>query len=94
MEDANSFTPHDAVASSARTPGSYTTYNLDPPARLLVAGPNVLAVQVHNVTLADPDLFFRAQLRTNTAGTNRTLVNPVSTWNYFIGTEEPLPPSR
>ena len=92
MDAANSFTPHDAVASTARTPGSYATYNLDPPARLLVAGSNVLAVQVHNVALADPDLFFRAQLRTNSAGTNRTLVNAVSTWNYFIGTEEPLPP--
>lgn len=92
MDAANSFTPHDAVASGARTPGSYTTFDLDPPARLLVAGPNVLAVQVHNVSLADPDLFLRAQLQTHSTGTNRILVSPASTWNYHIGTAEPLPP--
>ena len=90
MAEANAFTPHNAVASSARTPGTYTTYTLDPPSRLLIAGQNVLAVQVHNVALADADLFLRAQLRTNTSGTNHTLVAPTSTWNYLVGTEEPI----
>ena len=90
MAEANSFTPHNAVASAARTPGSYTTYNLDPPARLLIQGQNVFSVQIHNVTLNDADLFFRAQLRTNSAGTNRTLVTPTGIFNYFVGTGEPV----
>lgn len=89
MDLANSFTPHNAVASSARTPGGYATYNLDPPARLIQQGQNVLAVQVHNVTLQDSDLFMRAQLRTNPSGTNRLIVPATSTWNYFVGLTEP-----
>jgi len=89
MDLANSFVPHNAVASSARTPGPYTTYNLEPPARLLYEGQNVLAVQVHNVNLNDSDLFMRAQLRTNPSGTNATLVSAHSTWNYFVGVSEP-----
>lgn len=90
MAEANSFTPHNAVASAARTPGTTTTYTLDPPARLLNEGQNVLAVQIHNLTLADTDLFFRPQLLTNPAGTNRTLVSNTASYRYFIGTEEPL----
>lgn len=90
MGQANAFTPYNAVAASVRNGGSYTTYNLDPPARLLSVGPNVLSVQVHNLSLADADLFMRAQLRTNSAGTNRTMVTPTSTWRYFVGTSEPI----
>lgn len=90
LAEVNSFTPHTAVASSTRTPGTLTTYNLDPPARLLIQGQNVLAIQAHNVTLADADLLLRGQLKTNTAGTNRTLVSPTAVFRYFIGTDEPL----
>lgn len=90
MAEANSFTPFNAVASAVRAPGTYTTYTLDPPARLLIQGENVLSVQIHNVSLGDADLFFRAQLRTNPAGTNRTLVAPTDGFRYFIGTEEPV----
>lgn len=92
LDQANSFTPHDKVASSARSPGSYATYTLDPPGRLISEGQNVLAVQVHNVSLTDADLFMRAQLRTNPSGTNRTLVTATATWKYFIGIDEPVPP--
>jgi len=90
LEQAHSFTPHHAVASSARTPGSYATYTLDPPGRHLIEGQNVLAVQVHNVSLSDADLFLRAQLRTHPAGTNRLIVPANATWSYFVGTNEPL----
>lgn len=90
MGQANAFTPFNAVASSVRNGGTFTTYNLDTPARLLSVGQNVLSVQVHNVSLADADLFMRAQLRTNSAGTNRTMVTPTSTWSYFVGTSEPI----
>lgn len=89
MDLANSYTPHDAVASSARGPGSYATYTLDLPARLISPGLNVLAIQVHNVSLADSDLFLRAQLRTNPAGTNALLVAANATWKYFVGLSEP-----
>lgn len=89
LDLANSFVPHDAVAASARTPGSYGTYTLDPPARLLAEGPNVLSVQVHNVNLGDSDLFMRAQLRTNPSGGNRLLVQATDTWKYFVGVSEP-----
>jgi len=90
MDLANSFTPHHAVASSARTPGSYTTYNLDVPARHITTGLNVFAIQVHNVELNDPDLFIRAQLRTNPSGSNAILVQPNATWKYFVGVSEPV----
>lgn len=92
LDLANSFTPHDAVASSARGPGSYATYTLDVPARLISAGLNVLSVQVHNVTLNDPDLFLRAQLRTSPSGTNAILVQPNANWAYFVGVSEPPVP--
>jgi len=89
MDLANSFTPHDAVASSARSPGSYATYTLDLPSRLISPGLNVLAIQVHNVNLGDSDLFLRAQLRTNPAGTNALLVPVNAMWKYFVGVSEP-----
>lgn len=86
----NSFVPHSAVATAANaSPQSYVTHTLDPPARLLKAGLNVLAVQLHNVSIADADLFLRAILRTNSLGTNRQLVGASSTWRYLIGTDEP-----
>jgi hypothetical protein len=87
---ANAFTPRTAVADSARSGGSSTTYTLDPPSRLLTVGQNVLSVQVHNLSLNDADLFFRCLLRTNSAGSNRTLVNYTNTWRYWIGTDEPV----
>lgn len=89
LDLANSFTPHTAVATSARTPGGYATYTLDLPARLIEQGLNVLAIQVHNVHLNDSDLFLRAQLRTNPAGTNALLVPANATWKYFVGVSEP-----
>lgn len=89
---ANSFVPHTAVADSANTtPQTSVTYTLDPPAAMLREGQNVLAVQVHNVSVSDPDLFLRAQLRTNILGSNQQLVGYTSSWTYFPGTEEPLP---
>ncbi len=89
LDLAHSFVPHDAVAASARTPGGYATHTLDLPARLISEGLNVLAVQVHNVSLNDSDLFMRAQLRTNPSGTNALLVPATTTWRYFVGVSEP-----
>ena len=90
MSEANSFTPHNAVASGARTPGTYAAYNLDPPARLLTSGQNVLAVQVHNVSSANSDLYFRTELKTTAAGTGRTLVPSTAVFRYFVGVQEPV----
>lgn len=90
LSEANSFTPHNAVANAARSGGTQTTFTLPLPKELLVEGPNVLAIQVHNLTLADGDLLMRPLLRTNPAGTSRTLVPLNASWRYFRGTEEPV----
>ena len=88
LGQANAFTPHDAVADSVHNGSSTsTTYTLDPPAKLLTLGQNVLAVQVHNVTVADSDLFLRARLQ-RSGGT--ALVDYANTWKYFVGVTEPV----
>src|SRR4030095_15170513 len=56
----NTFTPHDAVADSPTF--TTETITIDPPAKLLVAGSNVLAVQVHNTSINDPDLLIKPDL--------------------------------
>ncbi|HEX5175452.1 MAG TPA: chitobiase/beta-hexosaminidase C-terminal domain-containing protein, partial [Chthoniobacteraceae bacterium] len=84
----NTFTPHDAVADGASS--ATETITIDPPAKLLVPGSNVLAIQVHNVGINDPDLLIKADLRT-TGPSNRFLVSNLDTWKYFPGTVEPVP---
>ena len=84
----NTFTPHDAVADSATS--AIETITIDPPANLLVAGNNVLAIQVHNVTINDADLLIKADLKT-TGPSNRFVVTNNTTWKYLPGTDEPVP---
>ncbi|MEO7317708.1 MAG: lamin tail domain-containing protein, partial [Chthoniobacteraceae bacterium] len=89
LAQANAFTPHDAVADSVHNANATsTTYTLDPPAKLLNLGQNVLAVQVHNLTVADLDLFMRARLQR--FGAARILVDYTNTWKYFVGVTEPV----
>src|SRR4029079_6819234 len=83
------FTPHDAVADSAAI-STTETITLDSAAALLVPGNNVLAIQVHNVSINDADLLARVDLKT-TGPSNRLLVNNTDSWNYFPGTVEPIP---
>ncbi len=84
----NTFTPYDSVSNAVRNPGTQTTYIIDSPARLLVAGLNVLAFQVHNVNVADADIYLKADLRTNAA---TVLVANNMTWRYKAGAGEPVP---
>jgi hypothetical protein len=84
----NTFTPHDAVADSAIS--ATETITIDPPAKLLVPGNNILAIQVHNVGINDADLLIKADLKT-TGPSNRFVVNNTDTWKYLPGTVEPVP---
>lgn len=84
----NTFTPHDAVADSATS--STETITIDAAAKLLVPGNNVLAIQVHNVSITDPDLLIKADLKT-TGGSNRFVVVNTDSWKYLPGAIEPVP---
>ncbi|MES2569821.1 MAG: chitobiase/beta-hexosaminidase C-terminal domain-containing protein, partial [Verrucomicrobiota bacterium] len=84
----NTFTPAAAVANGSRNKtGVQTTFLIDPPSRLLKEGPNVLAFQVHNVSIKDSDLYLKADLHTS-AG--EALVVNTQTWKYLAGTAEPV----
>jgi hypothetical protein len=89
LGNPNTFTPTTAVASATRNFGSQVTYVIDPPAKLLVPGQNVLAIQVHNSSINDADVYLRADLRTST-GTFLAL--GTGEWKYLAGIDEPLPP--
>ena len=87
----NTFTPSTAVANATRNnTGGQTVFLIDTPAHLLVEGQNVLAIQMANVAVNDPDIFLKADLRTN-GGT--FFVTNNTTWKYFPGTVEPVPTS-
>ena len=83
----NTFTPYDAVAD-ADGGIQIETILLEAASKLLVPGTNVLAVQLHNFSRSNVDLYIRADLQTN-AGV--PLVANNATWNYFAGTSEPVP---
>jgi hypothetical protein len=54
--------PFDGFASASREAGAPVTVEIRNPGRLLAAGTNVLAVQVHNNIINSPDLFLSARL--------------------------------
>lgn len=87
----HTFTPYFAVANGTRNYGSTITYTIAPPNKLLVPGANVLAIQFHNVSRSDSDMYLRADLRTNSAGSNRVLVANNGQWRFFPGFTEPIP---
>ena len=84
----NTFTPHDATADSDSTSTTSETILIDPANKVLVNGPNVLAIQVHNFAVTNSDIGINAALQTN-AG--QVLVPGNTTWKYLIGTDEPVP---
>jgi hypothetical protein len=84
----NTFTPSNALATTTRNNGTQITYTIDPPSRLLKEGPNVLAIQFHNVALGDPDMYLRADLRTSTGV---TFFSNNQLWKYVPGLGEPVP---
>lgn len=89
LQTPNTFVTNDAVANASRpwNNGNQTTVSIDAANKVLVAGANVLAIQVHNVTVADAEVAIKADLRTF-GGT--PLVTNTDTWRYFIGSMEPV----
>lgn len=87
LQTPNTFVPRTAVSSATRNFGSNTPYTIDPNVAKLVAGTNVLAIQVHNVSISDSDVGIRATLQ-RASGTTYVAAN--STWKYLIGTSEPV----
>jgi len=90
LQTANTFTPRTAVASATRNFGSTTTVTLDQANRLLVPGANVLAIQVHNVSIADSDIAVKADLQIASASPVTLVANNSSQWKYMVGTQEPV----
>ncbi len=90
LQTANTFTARTAVSSATRNFGSTTTVTLDQANRLLVPGANVLAIQVHNVSIADSDIAVKADLRIASASPVTLAANNSNLWKYFIGTQEPV----
>lgn len=91
-------TPHNALASSLHNAngdnrgavtGQEEIIFLAPPLDLLRAGDNVLAVQLHRVSLTSSDAIARVTLQTTGAGA-RTLCAPTDTVSYFLGLHEPV----
>ncbi len=63
---------------------------LGSPKSLLVAGDNVLAVQLHNAAKKDEDAIVRVTLET-TGSNGRVLCQPTDIVRFFVGTQEPSP---
>ncbi len=88
MQTPNTFTPRTAVASSASNFATVSNLTLDLANRLLVPGNNVLAIQVHNTSISDPDIAVKADLRTG--GGTLLVANNATQWKYLVGTQEPV----
>jgi len=90
LQNANTFVPRTAVATTTRNyAGAQATFVIGPAKDVLVAGANVLAIQVHNVSIGDADIAISADLRVGAAGT-RLVANNSSAWRYKAGTAEPV----
>ncbi|MCF7848808.1 MAG: lamin tail domain-containing protein [Kiritimatiellales bacterium] len=87
---AGSVVPYDALALGIHESGTSITIALGSALDFLHAGTNVLAIQVLNRTLNSSDLTMKADLYTQ-EGTS--FVEFGDEWRYFVGTEEPIPPS-
>ena len=95
---AGALTPHEALATSTHNAngdlggtvsGAEVTLQLAAANKLLVPGQNILAVQIHNSSLASADLVARATLSTTGTGA-RTLATPADPVRYFVGLTEPV----
>lgn len=83
------FTPYTAFAASHEA-GATVTNTIGVCSNLLVAGTNVLAIQVHNNSLTSSDLSMIANLFAVGAATN-PLVRHTNLWRYFVAEEAPVP---
>lgn len=91
-------TPHNAFASGLHNAngdnggtvtGQAETIQLGAAQDWLVEGDNVLAVQLHRVSLTSSDAIARVTLETTGAGA-RVLCRPSDTVSYFLGLREPV----
>lgn len=91
-------TAHTATATSSHNAngdnggtvsGQQEVLLLDSPRNLLAEGDNVLAVQLHNSSVAGSDAIARVTLETTGAG-GRILCRPTDEISYFVGTQEPV----
>ncbi|MFT5122508.1 MAG: hypothetical protein ACI97B_001139 [Verrucomicrobiales bacterium] len=86
------FVPFDTKTSSGRSAGLVETILLAPASKYLVEGANVLAIQVHNASVASSDLVIFGDLAL-TGPNPESLATTTNDWRYFVGTSEPaLPP--
>ncbi len=83
-----SYTWHDQPAFNNKPAGSPETIQLGAASTLLRSGANVLAIQVHNSTEGNGQLFCSATLRI-AGGSSQNLVIPGDSWSWFAGTHAP-----
>lgn len=85
------FKDNDATATAAREGNIIVTNQVGKANGLLVVGTNVLAIQLHNFDVADPDLVMDASV--NLIGpAARSLAQNTNQWKYFFGEQSPSPP--
>jgi len=86
------FIPHDTPSGShgASTDGggAFDPDQITFSKSRLVAGPNVLSAQIHNVNINNSDLIMYLEMR-STGASPSTIVASNATYSYFIGTREP-----
>ncbi|MBK1825471.1 chitobiase/beta-hexosaminidase C-terminal domain-containing protein [Haloferula rosea] len=79
---------HPATGDGGNPLDRSTTVALAEARELLVAGDNIMGIQLHNASVGSSDVIARATLRT-TGSSPRTLVAPDDAVKYFLGVSEP-----
>lgn len=88
--DVNADSNHPATGDGGNITDRSQTISLAAAKDLLLAGDNVIGIQLHNASSGSSDLFSEVTLST-TGGSPRVLVSPTDSLRYFVGTEEPAP---
>ena len=86
---ANASSNHNANGESGTVTGQEEILLLGSPKNLLLAGDNVLAVQLHNAGSTSSDSIARVTLET-TGAAGRVLCQPADSVSYFVGVQEPV----
>ncbi len=81
---------HPASGDNGSTLDRSVRLNLAAARELLVAGDNVIGIQLHNASAGSSDLIGEVTLE-STGASARTLVSPTDPLRYFVGVEEPAP---
>ena len=86
---ATASTPRNATGDSGTVGDQTEVVTLGAAREWLVAGDNVLAIQLHRSHVGDDDAIGRVTLETTGAG-GRVLARPSDPTRYFVGTDEPV----